>query len=546
MGCTLKRVESARLAVPAKLWNDFTAMRLARFILISCALATALGAQSPPTFTDPARVEQGLVAGTAGRMPDVRVYRGIPYAAPPSGDLRWKPPQAPASWEGTRQAAEPGDACPQPPYPTNGLYGSAPPPIGEDCLNLNIWTPAKSANDRLPVMVWIHGGAFVHGTGAAIGYDGENLARHGVVVVTMNYRLGVFGLLALPELAAESPHRSAGDYAFLDQIAALRWVQRNIAAFGGDAARVTVFGESAGSGSVNVLMASPLAAGLFTRAIGESGGSFGPMRSLADAEKQSQQFAARAGVTRDVLKTLRAKSADELIKASVDDDIDVTVDGWLLPASVYSIFAEGKQNDVPIIVGSNANEGTIFPPPNGAITPAEFTANAQKNYGTFAADFLRTYPPGSTDADATAAYFAALRDGEIAWDMRLWARIATTTGHHRAYRYYFSRVPPGRGERLGAFHGSELAYVFGNFPYRISYQDADKQLAETIETYWANFARTGNPNGAGLTEWPAYDPSKDNVIDFDDPVSIRFKINSQGLDFFDDFNRSLRPSPELK
>jgi para-nitrobenzyl esterase len=206
----------------------------------------------------------------------------------------------------------------------------------------------------------------------------------------------------------------------------------------------------------------------------------------------------------------------------------------------------GKQNDVAIIVGSNANEGTIFPPPNGVMTPAEFTAIAQKRYGPFAADFLRTYPPGSTDADATSAYFAALRDGEIAWDMRIWARIAAKTGHHRAYRYYFSRVPAGRGERLGAFHGSEIAYVFGSFPYRIGYQDVDKELAETIETYWANFARTGNPNGQGLTDWPVYDSLKDNLIDLDDPISVRFKVNSDGLDFFDDFYRSLRPSPESK
>jgi para-nitrobenzyl esterase len=524
-------------------------MRLIPLLTGIAGVLTALGAQAPPpspqTLPEPVRLEQGRVVGAVGRAAGVRVFRGIPYAAAPLGELRWKPPQAPLAWQGVRPAIAPGNACPQPPYPTNGLYGAEPPPIDEDCLNLNVWTPAK-AGDRLPVMVWIHGGSFVHGTGAAAGYDGENLARHGVVVVTINYRLGVFGLLALPELAAESAHHSAGNYGLLDQVAALGWVQRNIAAFGGDPARVTIFGESAGGGSVNVLVASPLAAGLFSRAIAESGGLFGPMRSLADGEKEGQALAARIGATQDVLRTLRAKPADDLIKATTDDNIDMVVDGWLLPKSVYSIFAEGKQNDVPIIVGSNANEGTIFPPPGGMISPSEFTELGRKRYGSFSDEFFKIYPAGDSPADATQSYFAALRDGEIGWDMRIWARIATKTGHHRAYRYYFSRVPPGRGERLGAFHGSEIAYVFGNFPYRINYQDLDRQLAETIETYWTNFARGGDPNGAGLTAWPIYEPLKDNVLDFGDTVAVGFKINSQGLDFFDDFNRSLRPSPDPK
>jgi para-nitrobenzyl esterase len=538
-------------------WNDSETMR---FLLFSVVIAGLLGglatqapapapapsAATPQTLTEPVRVEQGLAAGTGGRASGVRVFRGIPYAAAPAGALRWKPPQPADSWDGVRQAAAPGNACPQPAFPTNGLYGASPPPTGEDCLNLNIWTPAKTAADRLPVMVWIHGGSFVHGTGAAIGYDGENLARHGVVVVTINYRLGVFGLLALPELAAESAQHSAGNYAFLDQIAALLWVQRNITAFGGDPARVTIFGESAGGGSVNILMASPLAAGLFSRVIAESGGSFAPMRSLTEGEKEGRQLAARAGAGPEALKSLRAMPAADLVKATTDDDIDAVVDGWVLPQSVYSIFAQGKQNDVPVVVGSNANEGTIFAPPGGSITPDEFAANAKKRYGTFSDDFLKIYPAGASDAEATASYFAAIRDGEIAWDMRIWARMAAKTGHHRAYRYYFSRVPPGRGERLGAFHGSELAYVFGNFPYRISYQDWDRQLAETMETYWTNFARSGDPNGAGLTAWPIYDATKDNVLEFGDTVAVAFKINSQGLDFFDDFYRSMRPGPDPK
>jgi para-nitrobenzyl esterase len=292
-------------------------------------------------------------------------------------------------------------------------------------------------------------------------------------------------------------------------------------------------------------MASPQARGLFTRAIGESGGSFGPMESLADAEKQGQQFAARLGATHDVLQTLRAKNADDLLKATTDDDVNTIVDGWILPQSVYSIFAEGKQNDVPLIVGNNANEGARFPPPNGFVTPAEFIADAQKRFGPLSAQFLKAYLPGSTNEEATAAYYESFRDAGFGWDMRIWARMSVTTGHRRAYRYYFSRVPPGRGSRLGAFHAAEIAYVFENFPFRISYEDADKQLGELISSYWVNFARTGDPNSAGssATTWPIYDPKKDDVLEFGDQVAVRARINADGLDFFDDYNRSLRPSP---
>ncbi|MGC2332222.1 MAG: carboxylesterase family protein [Candidatus Acidiferrales bacterium] len=508
-------------------------------------LALALASPSPAAIKDPVRVEQGLLAGADGRSPNVRVYRGIPFAVPPVDDLRWKPPQPAAPWQGVRQATQFGNACAQPPFPSDRLYGDSPPPISEDCLYLNIWTPAKSADDRLPVMVWIHGGGFDHGTGAAAGYDGENLASKGAVVVTINYRLGIFGFLALPELTAESPHHSSGNYALLDQIAALEWVQRNIAAFGGDPSRVTIFGESAGSGSVSVLMASPLASGLFTRAIGESGGDFGPLPSLADAEKQGQKLAAKFGATQDVLKSLRAQGAKALLQASSgdDDDAEVIVDGWVLPQSVYSIFAVGKQNDVPIIVGNNSDEATIFLRSNGTVTPASFAADARKHYGSLAQQFLEAYPPGSSDETATAATYAAFRDRWFGWDMRIWARMETETGHHRAYRYYFSRVPPGPGSRLGAFHGSDLAYVFENFPFRIFYQDVDKQLGETIATYWVNFARTGNPNGPTVPVWPIYDPEKDNVLDLGDQVSVKYGVNATGLDFFDTYYRSLRPTP---
>jgi len=519
-------------------------MRLSLLALCVTTLGVGLAARAAEAITDPVRVEQGLLAGSAGRNPDVRVYKGIPFAAPPVGDLRWKPPAPLAPWQELRQATRFGNACEQPPFPSNGLYAGGPlPAISEDCLYLNIWTPAKSADDRLPVMVWIHGGGFTRGTGAAPGYDGENLARKGVVVVTINYRLGIFGLLVLPELTAESPHHSSGNYAFLDQIAALQWVQQNIAAFGGDPGRVTIFGQSAGSVSVNVLMASPLARGLFARAIGESGGSFGPLRSLADAEKEGLRMASKLGVTQDVLKSLRAKSADALIQSSDSDEPAQIIDGWVLPQSVYSIFAEGKQNDVPLIVGNNANEGgNLAPLEKGSISPAEFAENARRDFGPFADKFLQAYP-ASDDDQATAAHFASFRDAAFGWDMRIWSRLETETGHRRAYRYYFTRVPPGPGSRLGAFHAAELAYVFENFPFRLFYQDLDKQLGDVISSYWVNFARTGDPNGPGLPVWPIYDPQRDDVLDFGDQVSVQFRVDGAGLDFFDVYNRSLRASP---
>ena len=361
--------------------------------------------------SDPVRVEQGLLSGTAGKSPDIQVYRGIPFAAPPVDDLRWKPPQPAAHWQGVREAKEYGPACWQTQYPGGSIYVSKLPPLSEDCLTLNIWTGAKSAKDKLPVMVWIHGGGFTRGTGTSTSYDGENFARKGVVLVTINYRLGIFGFLAHPALTAESSHHASGNYALLDQIAALEWVKKNIAAFGGDPRNVTIFGESAGSWAVNCLMASPLAKGLFQRAIGESGGQFSPMKSLADAEKAGRQFAASLGVSADAdaLKALRAKPAEELLKASDTPTASPDVDGWVLPEEINTIFAAGKQNDVPLIVGSNADEGTTLAPQLAQTTATVFGSRIQQLYGNSAGDFLKVYPGGSDSEAATSSILAGRR-----------------------------------------------------------------------------------------------------------------------------------------
>ena len=459
------------------------------------------------------------------------------------------------SGRAVRQAAEFSNACWQTPYPpAAAIYQAKLPPLSEDCLYLNIWTPAKSAKDRLPVMVWIHGGGFTRGFGGTSSYNGEALARKGAVIVTINYRLGIFGFFAHPALSAESGHHASGNYALLDQIAALQWVQKNIAAFGGDPARVTIFGESAGSWAVNVLMASPLAKGLFQRAIGESGGSFSPMKTLAEAEKEGEKLAASMAPApaadaktqgedkpspQSILKTLRAKPAEELLKSAETETVRAIVDGWVLPEDVATIFAQGRQNDVPLIVGYNADEGTTLAPQGARLNAAMFTAGVYQRYGSHADALLKIYPAAS-DEQAVASFYSAYRDQAFGWEMRTWARMATKTGHQPAYLYYFSRRPPGpQSARLRAFHASEIAYVFGTFVWPFPWEDTDKKLSDAMTSYWVNFAASGNPNGGSLVKWPAYNAKDDQALEFGDQIAVRSEVNKAGLDFFDGYYQSL-------
>ncbi len=527
-----------------------------RSVVVLLALAVlAFRSAAIAAITDPVHVEQGSLAGTSGSSAEVRVYRGIPYAAPPVGDLRWKAPQPPASWQGVRQATEFSNACWQTQYPAAvAIYQAKLPPLSEDCLYLNIWTSAKSAKDRLPVMVWIHGGGFTRGSAGTRSYDGEVLARKGAVIVTINYRLGIFGFFAHPELSAESGHHASGSYALLDQIAALQWVQKNIAAFGGDPGRVTIFGESAGSWAVNALMASPLAKGLFHRAIGESGGSFAPMKTLADAEKDGAKLAAsmtsepptavkeatgQKPASTDVLKALRAKPAEELLKASDAETVRPMVDGWVLPQDIATIFAQGKQNDIPLIVGYNADEGTTLAPQGANLKAVMFVGGIYQRYGAQADQMLKIYP-GASDEQAVTSFYSAYRDQAFGWEMRTWARQATRTGHQPAYLYYFSRRPPGpQSTKLRAFHAAEIAYVFGTFVWPFPWEDADKKLSDTITSYWVNFAATGNPNGGSLAKWPAYNAKDDQALEFGDQIAVRSEVNKAGLDFFDGYYQSL-------
>src|SRR5215467_727990 len=522
-----------------------TLLRAAVVFVVLLAAVAAFAA-----ISEPIRTENGLLSGIAGAFPEVRVFQGIPFAAPPVGDLRWRPPQPAKHWDSVRAADKFSANCMQ-----RQAGGGAFPPYGgdrsasemsEDCLYLNVYTTAASANDKRPVMVWIHGGAYTSGAGAI--YQGEDLARKGVVVVTVNYRLGVFGFLAHPELTKESANHSSGDYAFLDQIAALQWVQKNIAAFGGDPTRVTIFGESAGSWAVNVLMASPLAKGLFQRAIGESGGSFSPMKPLAEAEREGEKLAASmapasaaAGKTspQSILKTLRAKPAEGLLKSSETETARAIVDGWVLPEEVAAIFAQGKQNDVPLLVGYNADEGTTLAPQGANLKALMFVGGVYQRYGLQADAFLQIYPAAS-DEQAVSSYYSAFRDQLFGWEMRTWARMATKTGHQPAYLYYFSRRPPGpQSARLRAFHASEIPYVFGTFVWPFPWEEADKKLSDAMASYWVNFAATGNPNGGSLVKWPAYSAKDDQALEFGGQIAVRSEVNKVGLDFFDGYYQSL-------
>jgi para-nitrobenzyl esterase len=492
------------------------------------------------------KVEGGMISGTTAD--GVRSYKGIPFAKPPVGDLRWKPPQPLSPWEGVRECTDYGPDCPQAPYAQGSLFYSPPRKQSEDCLYLNVWTAAKSSEKR-PVMVWIHGGALTRGSGATRTYDGTAFAKKGVVLVTVNYRLGPLGYLAYSELSAESPNHSSGNYGVLDQIAALKWVQKNIAAFGGDPSRVTIFGESAGSWSVNVLVATHLAKGLFHRAIGESGGQFGPMTYLKEdkkssvaAEKIGAAFAKACGA--DSLKALRNVPAEKIIEVFNNDAEGrkfrtvVNVDGWVLPDEIRNIFAKGKHNDVPVLVGSNADEMTSLTTP--AILPKtmdDYRKRVETQYGDLIKEFDAAYSVKS-EADIAGAILGSMRDSIFTLNMRTWARM-TAMGRSKAYLYLFSRVPPNPNSKyLGAYHAAEIAYVFNNLNRQNTLlQETDFKLADQMQNYWVNFATTGNPNGKGLANWAAYNQNSEPYLDFGDTIQLRNHLLKAQLDFIERFQK---------
>ena len=495
----------------------------------------------------------GLVQGKSQEAPGgpARAFLGIPYAAPPVGPLRWKPPVPAQAWKATLQATSFGSRCMQQPLYDDMYFRD--PGTSEDCLTLNIWTPASvKPGAKLPVMVWIYGGGFITGSTSEWRQDGAHLATKGVIVVSFNYRMGIFGFFTHPELAAENPAHATGNYGLMDAVAALNWVKGNISAFGGNPSNVTVFGESAGSSAVSALMASPQAHGLFAHAIGESGAAFqrvpSHVESAADREAKDAEFA-RTELHADTLAALRALPADELLAAGGKPGahFGLDVDGAFLPESPEAIFAAGKQNDVPLLAGWNHDEGgsgkaaTTVTPTGGSSAAASADApsdlarlkeTAQKDFGDRADEFLKAFP-AATDAEALARLQEYATARFIAFSTWKWMEAQTATGKSPVYRYRYDLVPPpdpARPGRYGAFHSDEIEYVFGVIDSRkgIAWRPEDYAMSEQLMTYWTNFARTGDPNGDGkqatLPKWPAYSPaSSARVMYLNQPTSTTEK-----------------------
>ena len=515
------------------------------------------------------KIDSGTVAGTISGQPTVRVFKGIPFAAPPLGENRWKAPQPVAKWDGVRKADAFGAPCAAgaPPAGRGGGGGrgaaapgaasqapAAPPrepARAEDCLYLNVWTSATSPNDKRPVMVWIYGGGFTGGSGGLAWYDGENLASKGPVIVTFNYRLGSLGFFAHPELAKESGHNASGNYGMMDAIAALQWVKKNISAFGGDPNNVTIAGESAGAIMVGALLGSPQAKGLYHRAIAESGGwmglTMGRMASGQTAQANGAKTMEALGVK--TIAELRAKPMNELTGLSAGGLI---VDGYLIPEDVSLTFTNGKQHAVDVLTGSNKDEANfgVCPGVGGrgggpALTADAFKTNAQRKFGEAADEYLKLYTV-SSDAEAPSAAHQACAD-EINWNMRQWA-VAQAKAGKKAYTYFFTRIPTlnGAPSPQGATHTAEISYAWNNPKGQATqtWNDVDTKLADTMSSYWVNFITKGDPNGNGLPKWPEFkDLANGRVMVLGDTVQVESAAPTAKLSFYQAAYQRLLKTP---
>jgi para-nitrobenzyl esterase len=488
------------------------------------------------------RVETGLLSGVPGEDTSVTAFKGVPYAAPPTGALRWRPPQPPLPWQGVRAADHFGPVCPQPEAIGRGGLGQVEGlAMSEDCLFLNIWTGAKSAGERQAVMVWFHG-AGPNQAGSLPLYWGENLARKGVLVVTVDYRIGILGGLATPELSKESEHGTSGNYTLLDDIAALKWVQKNIAAFGGDPDNVTLFGQSYGAGTQHRLSLSPLAKGLFKRMILQSHARYprDPVimqvatsyQTLENAEENGARYMEKLGV--HSLAELRALPWQKLVEANAGESAQL-VDGYVVPHNYTDTYAAGTQNNVLVIAGVNRDETGAAPETafqriaaRAANAPAAAPANnvppvvasvaglkayAARMFGAMADEYLKLYPAGS-DGAAFRAHNDTVRD-DARISLWMWASAWRARATQPMYLYFWDHAPPGPNHDFtGAYHGSEIAYVFNNAnPPNEPWTDQDRRIGDIMSSYWSNFARSGNPNGPGLPQWPAFDGHTEHVME---------------------------------
>lgn len=494
------------------------------FFLGLMYLTTVAGAQMHTV-----KVEQGVLQGSYDN--GLTIYKGVPFAKPPVGELRWRAPQQPAKWTGVR------DAKKFAPAPIQG--GNPPSGKSEDCLYLNVWTPAKSARENMPVLVWIYGGAFNAGATSEPAYDCEKLAKKGLVMVSIAYRVGQMGFLAHPDLSAEDPNHVSGNYGLLDMIAALKWIRKNIAVFGGNPNRVTIFGESAGGIAVSMLCASPLAKGLFDGAISESGGSFGPPRPVMYPGENLKQLrdAEMAGV--DYVKSAGLKSIADLRKVDADKLPPVhglawpIIDGWVIPDDQYKLYEAGNFDKVPVLIGYNSDEGASFSPPK---TKEEYESTLHNRYGIFADTLRKAYPAGTGIISKAARDLT--RDAAFGWHTWTWARLQSNKSQAKVFYYYFDRHPdyPPASDHAGygSPHAQEVAYVFGHVNADSQQMtDTDVSISNAMMTYWGNFAKYGNPNGPGLPNWRPFNKVDPAVMYFDQRPHIGPVPSVEGLKVLD-------------
>lgn len=491
-------------------------------LLVSLSAASAL---------DLVATKSGKISGTQTADGAITSFKGISFAAPPVGDLRWKSPQPVAPWPGVRECTKlgpsPMQGKPAPFSMWSKEFLIPDEPISEDCLYLNVWTGAQSSDEKRPVLVWIYGGGFSSGGSGCPIYDGEAMARKGIVFVSINYRVGPFGFFAHPELTKESGYHASGNYGLLDQIAGLKWVQENIAGFGGDPKNVTIAGQSAGSMSVNCLVASPLAKGLFERAIGESGASFSRNQMSLDAAEKAGVEAAKS-IGASSLAELRARSSEEIMKMRSRGG--PIIDGYVLPEQVADIFAAGRQNKVDLLTGWNQDEGLMFGPIRNA---EDYKEQMKQRYGDNAEKMMAFYP-ATNDEVAAQSQKDLSRDMIFGTSNYAWANATARQGVGRVYVYRFTRKVPGTGQyaKFGAFHTGEVPYAYDNLKFvDRPWQPIDHELVKTMSGYWANFIRTGDPNGIDLPHWPAYGLAKKQVMLLGTNVEAKPLPDREALDF---------------